>query len=218
MNQRVPVGRIVAMTTRTRTGPRWWVPAARLALSVAPVVGGAVRVTELTGGAPDNARFFASPAPVLLHIVGATVYCVAGAFQFAPALRRSGWHRAAGRILVPCGLVAALSGIGLTLHPLPAGDGDLLTVVRLVLGAGIAIALGLGLAAIRKGDVVTHQAWMVRGYAIGLGASTQAVAMGLSTAVAGTPGELSSALLLGTAWAINLLVAELIIRNTRSSR
>ena len=96
--------------TRRRT---WLVPAGLLALSAVPVIAGAARVSELTGGAavtPDDARFFASPVPVLVHIVGASLYCVLGAFQFASGFRRRrpGWHRAAGRLLVPCGLAAAL--------------------------------------------------------------------------------------------------------------
>jgi predicted membrane protein DUF2306 len=61
----------------------------------------------------SRARVLASPVPVLVHVVGATVYCLLGALQFAPGFRRRrpGWHRAAGRLLVVCGLAAALSGV-----------------------------------------------------------------------------------------------------------
>lgn len=54
------------------------------------MLAGAVRLTELTGGAAvteRNARFFDSPAPVIIHIVSVTVYALLGAFQFVPALR-----------------------------------------------------------------------------------------------------------------------------------
>jgi hypothetical protein len=43
-------------------------------LSGIPLAGGAVRLTELFGGAvitPANARFFAMPLPVMLHILSA---------------------------------------------------------------------------------------------------------------------------------------------------
>jgi uncharacterized membrane protein len=68
------------------------------------------------GGAvvtPENARFFASPLPVLLHIPAVIVYSMLGAFQFSAGFRRRHrcWHRAAGKILVVCGLVVALSGL-----------------------------------------------------------------------------------------------------------
>jgi hypothetical protein len=50
-----------------------------------------VRLTQLGTGAAvtvDNARFFASPLPVVLHIAAVIVYSLLGAFQFAPAFRR----------------------------------------------------------------------------------------------------------------------------------
>src|SRR5687768_2157785 len=63
----------------------WLVPAALIMLSAVPMVAGAARLTELTGGAeitPENARFFAAPLPVVLHIVSVSLYSVLGAFQF----------------------------------------------------------------------------------------------------------------------------------------
>lgn len=55
-----------------RTGSAaWLVPIGLILLSVIPLAGGAFRLTQLTGGAavtPENARFFASPLPVLVHI------------------------------------------------------------------------------------------------------------------------------------------------------
>ena len=111
----------------------WLVPVGLIMLSAVPVIAGAARLTELTGGAtvtPDNARFFASPVPVLVHIVGASLYCLLGAVQFARGFRRRrpGWHRIAGRLLVPCGLAAALSGMWMAaFYPRPPIDDMLLT-------------------------------------------------------------------------------------------
>src|SRR5690349_17715995 len=50
----------------------WLVPAGLIMLVAIPLAAGAVRLTQLAGGAeitPANARFFASPLPVVLHIV-----------------------------------------------------------------------------------------------------------------------------------------------------
>ncbi|MFI6738565.1 DUF2306 domain-containing protein [Nonomuraea sp. NPDC050451] len=205
------------MTPTTKAGRL--IPAGLLALSAVPVIAGAVRVAELTGGAavtPDNARFFAAPAPVLLHIAGVTVYTVLGAFQFAPGFRRRrpAWHRAAGRLLVPAGLVAALAGLWMTLFSdLPAGDTGLLTVFRLAAGSAMAGSLALGLAAILRRDVARHRAWMIRAYALGMGAGTQAVL--LSAWYAATGGDAHTdarALLQAVGWGLNLAVAEWAIR------
>jgi len=70
----------------------------------------------------------------------------------------------------------------------------------------------LGFTAIRQRDVRRHRAWMLRGYAIGLGAGTQALTLLTGELILGPPSELSRALLMGAAWVINLAVAEWIIR------
>ena len=196
----------------------WLVPAALIVLSAVPVVAGAVRIAELTGGAtvtPENARFFASPLPVGLHNLSVSLYSILGAFQFAPALRRwrLNWHRAAGRLLVPCGLAAALSGLWMTLfYPWPAGDGEILYGLRLLFGSAMVLSIVLGVAAIRRRDFAQHGAWMLRGYAIGLGAGTQVLTHLPWILILGLPGEFPRALLMGAGWAINLAVAEWIIR------
>ncbi len=196
----------------------WLVPAALIVLSFVPVVAGAVRLAELSGGGevtPDNARFFASPLPVVLHIVSVSLYSILGAFQFAPGLRRRrlAWHRAAGRLLVPCGLVAALSGLWMTqFYPWPDGDGVILYGLRLLFGSAMILSILLGVAAILRRDFAQHGAWMMYGYAIGLGAGTQVLTHLPWLLILGIPDELTRALLMGAGWVINLAVAEWIIR------
>ena len=201
----------------------WLVPAGLILLSAVPVVAGAVRIVELTGGAeitPENARFFASPLPVVLHIFSVTLYSILGAFQFAPTLRRwkPGWHRAIGKwILVPSGLVAALSGLWMTqFYPWPEGDGVFLYGLRLLFGSAMVMSIILGAVAARRREYAQHGAWMMRGYAIGLGAGTQVFTHVPWFLLFGTPGELSRALLMGAGWVINLIVAEWIIRKRPS--
>jgi hypothetical protein len=105
----------------------------------------------LTGGAEvtrDNVRFLSSPVPLVLHLASAGVYSILGAFQFATGFRRRwpGWHRAAGRLLVPCGLLVGLSALWMTLHyPRPDGTGELLYVLRLVFGSAMVVSIVLAL-------------------------------------------------------------------------
>jgi hypothetical protein len=79
-------------------------------------------------------------------------------------------------------------------------------------GSLMAAAIVLGFAAIRRGDVRGHRAWMMRGYAIGLGAGTQVLTLAAGEILSGPPNVLSRALLMGAGWAINLAVAEWAIR------
>jgi len=201
----------------------FWLVVALIMLSAIPLISGAFRLTQLAGGAaitPENARFFASPLPVVLHIVSVSFYAVLGAFQFVPSLRqrRNRWHRIAGWFLIPCGLVAALSGLWMTLfYPWPKGDGVILYGLRLLFGSGMLLSILLGVAAIKRRNFVQHGDWMLRGYAIGMGAGTQVFTLMVGALIIGPPTELSRAFLMGAAWVINLAVAEWIIRR-RTSR
>jgi len=197
----------------------WWVPPALLALAFIPVAGGIGRLLEVLGG-PEalatDSRFAAAPAPLVMHIVAAVVYAVLGAFRFSARLRRRhpGWHRRAGRLLVVVGLAVAFSGLWMTLaFPQKDGTGDILWVTRLLVGSGMGAAVILGLVAIRNRSITRHRAWMTRAYALALGAGTQAFTVGFGEALFGT-GVVRSDLMMAAAasWAINLAIAEWIIR------
>jgi len=202
--------------TASRKSAAWLVPVGLILLSAISLAGGAFRLYQLAGGAeitPANARFFAAPLPVVIHILGAAVYALVGAFQFPTGWRRRafGWHRAAGRVLVVGGLLVGLSGLWMTLfYP---RTGDLLFIVRLVFGSAMVVSIILGFAAIiRRRDVLAHRAWMMRAYAIGLGAGTQALTGMVESFIVSQPDEFSKALSMAAGWLINLAVAEWAIR------
>ena len=200
-----------------------WVPFALVALVLIPAVAGTLRLVELAGGPlllPANPRMTASPAPVFVHITSAIAYATLGAFQFSGRLRRRhpGWHRRAGRVLIVLGLAEALSALWMTLfYPRQPGTGELAYLFRLAFGSAMAASIILGFAAIRGGDVARHRAWMTRAYALALGAGTQTFTLGIAHAAFGT-SALTTDLGLGAGWAINLAVAEYVIRRQRSVR
>jgi uncharacterized membrane protein len=165
---------------------------------------------------PANARFFAQPLPVVLHILSVIPYSMVGAFQFSKGFRRRhrSWHRVVGRILGVLGLMAALSGLWMAhFYPWPAGDGIGVYVERLVFGTAMVVSIVLGIdAAARRRNFKAHGAWMIRAYAIGLGAGTQVLTHLPWFIFVGKPGESARTLLMGAGWLINVLVAEWIIR------
>lgn len=196
----------------------WFVPVLLILLSLVPAAAGTRRVIELAGSATitaSNARFVTAPLPVVLHVIAAIPFTILGAFQFSPGLRRRRreWHRAAGRILVVLGIVVALTGLWMArFYAWPAGDGELLFLLRLVFGSAMAISIVCAVNAIRRRDFVSHGAWMMRAYAIGLGAGTQVLTHVPWFILVGRPGEVTRAVLMGAGWVINLVVAEWIIR------
>ncbi|MEO7359591.1 MAG: DUF2306 domain-containing protein [Gemmatimonadaceae bacterium] len=201
----------------------WFTPAALIALSFVPAVAGTVRLSQLASGAsitPQNARFFAAPIPVILHIPAVVVFSVLGAFQFSRGFRRRhrGWHRAAGKLLVPCGMAAALSGLWMTqFYPWPPGDGQLVYFERLVAGSAMFASIVLSVRAIVARDFITHGEWMTRAYAIGLGAGTQVLThLPWFVLVDMKPGELPRGVMMGAGWVINVVVAEWVVQNNRA--
>jgi uncharacterized membrane protein len=207
----------------------WLVTIGLILLALIPVLAGTVRVGQLTIGVdttpvtPENARFFAAPLPVIIHIIGATVYALLGAFQFASGfrLRYPRWHRRAGWLLVPSGLAASLSGLWMAhFYPWPAGDGELLYAMRLLVGFTMTLSLILAVVAVRQRKFPRHGAWMVRAYALGMGAGTQVLTQIVWLLLVGTSGELARNVVMGSGWLINIIVGEWIInrRLTRPQR
>lgn len=203
----------------------WQVPAALLALSAVPFVAGLVRLIELSSRAavtPDNARFFAAPLPVVAHILGASLFSVFGALQFAPGFRSANrsWHRLAGWVVVVAGMAAALSGLWMTqFYPLPAQlQGGLLYSARLLVGAAMAASLVLGAAAAIGRRYADHWTWLTRAYALGQGAGTQVLVMLPWALLLGEATGPTRDRLMASAWLINLAVAEWIIRRRAESR
>lgn len=217
-------------STRTRTAnpvgkgsdlphPSGWLTiAGLLLLSALPVFGGALRLGELSA---QNALLDHSPVPLIAHVVAMSAFCLVGAFQFSPALRmRRAWHRAAGRVLVPAGLIAALSGMWLAIVFGGPADEFAQAMVRLVFGAAMTAALVLGVFAIRRRDFDAHGAWFTRAYAIAVSGGTQALVFILWSVIFG--GEVDTfgePFLVAAGFVINSVAAEVIItKRGRASR
>jgi uncharacterized membrane protein len=201
----------------------WRLPIALVALATIPVIAGSLRLIDLATGStvmPVNPRFAATPLPVVIHILSAMVFALLGAFQFSTRLRRRhrAWHRRAGRIVMVAGLGVGLSALWLNqFFPRAGATRELLYPVRAVFGVAMLVVIALGFLAARRRDFANHRAWMIRSYAIGLVAGTQAFTLGVGGAILGH-GQVTTALLLVSAWAINLTVAEWAIRQRRPRR
>lgn len=217
---------VIMRTAAAAPGSRadWLVPLLLILLGLIPSIFGVVRLTQIAGGAeptPDNARFLAQPLPVVLHLLAVIPFSLLGALQFSPRFRRrqSRWHRAAGRVLAPLGLVSALTGLWMAhFYPWPPLDGRVVYAERLVVGVAMTVAILLALDAIRRRDFAAHGAWMIRGYALGMGAGTQVLTHLPWMLFAGSLTVSSRAFCMGAAWAINALVAEWVIRRMTKRR
>ncbi len=223
-NLRTPSGSRDARPNRRE----WLLPASLLLLAAVPVIGGIYRVLHLSFGGevtPANQRFFDAPTPVVLHGVACALFATLGAFQFsAGSRRRPQLHRLRGAIFVPSALVVATTGLWMeAFHKLPAHDGELLSLFRAFFGTAMIATTLLGVRALLRRDYPQHGAWMMRTYAIGMGAGTQVVVLLPWMLLVGQPGVFQRAWLMGASWTINVAFVEWILhrrarrRDTRPS-
>ena len=198
----------------------WLLLVGLLVLSFVPVVGGTFRLAELGLGntiefLPINPRIESAPIPVVFHLVSSIAYCILGAFQFLPTLRKNHplWHRVAGRLLVCAGVVSALSGLWMThFYAFPAQlQGTLLYVVRVIVSVAMVIFIGVAVSSILKKRVIKHQAFMIRAYALGQGAGTQVLITLPWLLSVGEPEGFTREILMSAAWVLNIAVGEWVI-------
>ena len=189
-------------------------------LSFIPSVGGIFRLIEMgigSGLLPENPRIESAPHPVVFHILASVIYCILGAFQFLPSIRRNypKWHRSAGWLLVGAGIISALSGLWMTQYFAFSSDlqGNLLYGVRIAVGFAMIAFILLGLAAILRRQFVRHQAWMIRAYALGQGAGMQVVITIPLALTIGQPSGITRDLVMTLGWVINIIAAEWFIKN-----
>jgi hypothetical protein len=97
-------------------------------------------------------------------------------------------------------------------------DGPSLYYIRLVVAPAMILCLGLGIYAIVRGDRIRHGAWMLRSYALGMGAGTQVFTHIGWTLLFSPPAGLSRDIAMALGWLINIAAAEWVIWRARERR
>ena len=213
IGQRLTATRPIAKQTSERQRPKsgWLAITGLLLLGTLPVIGGVLRLGEVSSGTEID-LLWTSIVAIVAHIVAMSVFCLLGAFQFSPALRiRRGWHRTAGRALIPAGFIAALSSIWLAVFFGGPPEEFALAMVRLVFAVPMIIFLVLAVLAITRRDFTAHGAWMTRAYAIAISGGTQALVFALWTLTIGEVDAIGEARLVAAGFVISSVVAELLI-------
>lgn len=210
------------MSTSISLRPSPWPIAGLLFLGTLPLMFGVLRLLQFAGLSdvmPALPEGLVLALPIAIHIGGAILLAILGAFQFSLTMRKR-WpalHATLGRAALVGGVLVALSALWLTAaYATPTPGGLLLVAFRVAFALGLLASLVLGLAAIRRRDIKRHSEWMTRAYALALGAATQMIVLTLAGLVMGEPPvEVGRALLMGLAWGINLAFAEWLIRRRR---
>lgn len=210
--------RELLQSMKSRQAP---VLAGLLLLGIIPMLAGAARLAELERGVAtaENSRFLASPWPVTIHILCASIFALLGPLQLMPgnSKRSPRWHRGAGAILLACGFVVAGTGLWMTLFS-PGGehDGRALYWLRILVGTLMTASMAASVAAIWRRDFLSHRDWMVRAYALALGAGSQVLTHIPWLLLASWHGEAFRFLCMAAGWGVNVVVAEWVIWRWRA--
>lgn len=156
---------------------------------------------------PALGEKFARHLPLFLtHVTGGIVALFLGPWQFWGGLRRRypAFHRWLGRIYLLGILAGGLAGLGMAVIafgglPSQIGFGGL-AVAWLVTGV-------FALRTIRQGKVREHREWMIRNYALTLGAVTLRLWLPLLLSQ-GVPFPVAYPIIAWLSWVPNLVVAE----------
>lgn len=188
--------------------------------SFVPAIFSLARIPEFFGGPaviPANPRALLQPLPIILHILGSSVFLLGGAVQFLPSIRRKHptAHKALGHLVAAAGCISALSGLCMTVYYTfpPALQGPLLLWSRVVLSLSMFALIVHAVMRARARNILAHRASMLRAYAIGQGASTQTALFIAAMVLFGAePAGFARDVLMVTAWFTNLTIAEVLIR------
>lgn len=157
-----------------------------------------------------------TPGASLLHFIGGGIVLLAGASQFHSGLRTkyARVHRFLGRVYVGGVLIGGIAGLYLAFHA----------------SGGLAAQFGFGLLAltwlvstslafkhILQRNIIQHQRWMIRSYALTLGAVTLRIYLPLFL-IQGVPFEQAYPAIAWLAWVPNLIIAEWVFVSAIATR
>ena len=152
--------------------------------------------------------------PFWLHVTGGIIALTLGPFQFLASLRkkRMPLHRTLGKVYVLAILVAGLSGIPVSLM---AEGGWVAQSGFFFLALAWLYTTYQGYAKIRQGNVIAHQAWMTRSYALTFAAVTLRIWLGIFMGAFGWEFALAYPAVAWACWVPNLLVVEWVMRRKK---
>lgn len=201
--------------TRYFTKP-FVVPAALFFGTLLTIILALVQAVQIPLGAlpQDSLRLSAAPVWHFMHVLGGATFGILGPIQFSRVLmRRYGrLHRFMGRVFVAAGAMLSLSALSL-LWRFPDAYSVAMSSGRLLFGIALGAALAMAMLAIRSQDFTRHRNWMIRAYAIGMGATAVSMVFFPIYVITGEPpaGLAADIAFLGS-WAACIVFAEGLVR------
>lgn len=194
------------------------VPAALYFGTLLTILLALVQAVQIPLGAlsEDSLRLTAAPVWHFMHVLGGATFGILGPIQFGRVLMRKygRLHRVMGRVFVAAGAMISLSSLSLLWH-FPDTYSVAMNSGRLLFGIALGVALAIAMQAIYKRDFTRHRNWIIRAYAIGMGATAVTMVFFPIYVVTGEAptGLVADSIFLGS-WAACVVFAEGLVRRT----
>jgi len=185
------------------------------------LVFGGIRIAQTMAASPPTdafaVRYVEHPFVAFIHILPGLVFIVFAPLQFIKKIRRKriGFHRRNGWMLVPLAAVSGVYAI-VAAFTLPAFGGAPTTAATVVFGMTFLYSLVRAVRHIRRREVALHREWMIRMFSLALAVATIRAVQGLAQAFLGASLEETFGASFWIAFTLNLGIAEMWIRFTRS--
>ena len=192
------------------------VPVALYCATFLTIILALVQVVQIPLGAlpEDSQRLTIVPVWHFMHVLGGATFGILGPIQFSRVLmgKYGLLHRITGRVFVASGAMIALSSLGLLWH-FPDPYSVAISGGRLLFGIALGVALAIAMRAIYKRDFICHRNWMIRAYAIGVGATAVTMVFFPIYLITGEPpkGFVADIAFLGS-WIACIVFAEGLVR------
>lgn len=150
------------------------------------------------------------------HITFGGLALLSGCTQFLSSLRQKhlSLHRSLGKIYVASVMLSGVAGFGIAFA---ASAGVWAQMGFAALGFLWLYTTAKAFLAIKKRDIVEHQNWMTRSYALCFGAVTLRLWMPLFLGALGMSFSIAYPIIAWLSWVPNLLVAEWVIKRAKPS-
>ena len=192
------------------------VPAALYFGTLLTIILALVQVVQIPLSAlpEDSLRLSVAPVWHFMHVLGGATFGILGPIQFSRVLMRKygRLHRVLGRVFVAAGAMISISSLSLLWH-FPDTYSVAMNSGRLLFGIALGVALVMAMQTIRKRDFTRHRNWMIRAYAIGIGATAVTMVFFPIFVITGQPptGIVADIAFLG-AWTACISFAEVLVR------
>ncbi len=146
-----------------------------------------------------------------LHIIPGIIALMSGPFQFMPFLRKKFLkaHRNLGKVYVVACMVGGVAGFVIAYF---ADGGWVASLGFMSMAATWLFCTAKAWTSIRKKDILGHQAWMIRSFAVTLAAVTLRLWIPIFVQVFGMEFLPSYVIISWLSWVPNIFVANWIIR------